>query len=137
MEAIASGKQPIASCECAMLPFVLLREGEALRNRDVIWMVDNTAALGGVVKGSSGEVTLEKLIGLFWILTFRYQCRVWLEYVDSKSNWSDGISRDYGEDGFASANRFCTCIMTVELSWLQMAIPELWSRSKDLERAGP
>lgn len=137
MEAIASGKQPIASCECAMLPFVLLREGEALRDRDIIWMVDNTAALGGAVKGTSGEQTLEKLIGLFWILTYRFQCRVWLEYVDSKSNWSDGISRDYGAAVFSSANRFSTCLMSVELSWLQLAYPELWRRSRDFERAGP
>ena len=57
LEDIANGKQPIALCECAMLPFVLLREGEALGDRDIIWMAGNTAALGGAVKGSSGEQT--------------------------------------------------------------------------------
>ena len=135
MRDIAEGQPPIASCECAILPFVLLREGEALRGRDILWMVDNTAALGGAVKGTSGEATLEKLVALFWVLSYRFQCRIWLEYVDSKSNWSDGISREYGADSFARANCFDTGLMTVDLTWIQSDHVEIWSRSRGLERA--
>ena len=47
-----------------MLPFILLLGAETLRNQDISWMVDNTAALGGTVKGASKEPTLETLIAL-------------------------------------------------------------------------
>ena len=67
LEEIASGKQPIAVLECAMLPLTLLAEAEALAQREVVWFVDNTAALSGVVKGSSGHAILERLIGAFWM----------------------------------------------------------------------
>ncbi len=38
-----------------------MEEGHTLRGREILWMVDNTAALGGVVKGTSGQPVLEKL----------------------------------------------------------------------------
>ena len=40
-EDIASGKQPIAVLECAMLPLTLLAEADALAQREVVWFVDN------------------------------------------------------------------------------------------------
>ena len=87
------------------------------------------------MKGTSGEATLGKLIALFWVLSYRFQCRTWLEHDDPKSNWSDGISREYGADGFARASRFATCLMTVDFSWIQLDHVEIWSRSRGLERA--
>ena len=79
--------------------------------------------------------TLGKLVVVFQVPPYRFQCRIWLEYVDSKSNWSDGISRDYGADGFARANRFDTCLMSVDLTWIRSDHLEVWSRSRGFERA--
>ena len=63
MSDIAEGRQPIARCECAVLPTAMYHDPEAIRGRDVLWFVDNTAALAGVVKGTSGEPVNELLIG--------------------------------------------------------------------------
>ncbi len=126
-------RQPIALCECAMLPLTLLREGPHIRGRDVLWLVDNTAALSAVVKGASGHPVLEKLVGLYWILTYRFQVRVWIEYVDSESNWSDGISRLFAADAFAAAHGFSTALMQPDISWLRATPHQLWTRSRLLE----
>ena len=62
MEAIANGGQPIAKCELAMLPILLYQDSEHIAGRDIIWLVDNTAALRGIVKGASGLAVSEVLI---------------------------------------------------------------------------
>ena len=67
MQAIANGGQPIAKCELAMLPILLYQESEHIAGRDIIWLVDNTAALGGIVKGASGLAVSELRIASFWI----------------------------------------------------------------------
>ena len=100
MQDIAQGSQPIARCECAVLPAALWFHKDRFRHRDVIWMVDNTVALCGLIKGSSKEPVNEVLIAQFWMAAFRLNIRIWLEYVDSKANWSDGISRKFARDEF-------------------------------------
>ena len=55
MAQIAEGSQPIAKCECAVLPTALYHEADWLRGRDIVWFVDNTVALSGIVKGTSKE----------------------------------------------------------------------------------
>ena len=62
MNDISSGKQPIAKLECAMLPGALEFESHAFAGREVLWFVDNTVALDGIIKGSSREPVLEKLV---------------------------------------------------------------------------
>ena len=101
MQAIADGGQPIAKCELAMLPILRYHERCKLAKRDIVWMVDNTAALGGVIKRASGLAVSEQLIVTCWMLAFALDLRLWIEYVDSKGNWSDGISRDFGDDQYS------------------------------------
>ena len=134
MEAISQGAQPIAKCECLMLPVTLEAEAERLRGRNITWYVDNTAALSGIVKGTSREATNRQIIAWFWILAFRLDIRIWLEYVDSESNWSDGISREFGKDKFAKDNCFSTGELHPDLRWLHADVDELWARSVPWER---
>ncbi len=133
MSAIEGREQPIARCECAMLPLVLLAEGQAFRGRDVLWLVDNTAALGGVVRGNSRHPVLDKLLGLYGVLAYRFQLHIWVEYVDSESNWSDGISRLFGADDFAARHGFTTSAMHIEPEWLRLSASELWEKSRRFE----
>ena len=74
MQAIEGGAQPIAKCELAMLPILLYEEDARIAGRDVIWLVDNTAALGGIVKGASGLAVSELLIAAFWMKAFTLRC---------------------------------------------------------------
>ena len=129
MADIASGRQPIARCECAMLPLVLMQEGESLRGRDVLWFVDNTAAMGSAIKGASGEAVLERLVGWFWMLSYRFQVRIWIEYVESDANWSDGISRLYDRDSFSREQGFRTNVVGFPSHWLLWDYLSMWRNS--------
>ena len=109
-----------------MLPLTLLEEGEALARREVVWFVDNTAALSGVVKGSSSHRVLERLIGAFWILAYRSQVTVWIEYGTSGDNWSDGISRELDKDVFSREHGFSIEELQWEPDTLMVSYPEFW-----------
>ncbi len=107
-----------------------MAEGPALRGRDEFWKVNDTAALGGAVKGTSGQPILQRLVALFWILSYRFRVNVWVEYVDSHGNWSDGISRLFAADPFVAAHGFQIAQMKFEVAWLLSAYPELWRDSR-------
>ena len=99
-----------------MLPILLHHESGSIARRDIIWMVDNTAALGGVIKGASGLAVSERLIALFWMQAYALDLRLWIEYIDSRGNWSDGISRD-----------FHTRALCSPLAWHTTDAREVWA----------
>ena len=134
MQDIRDGKQPIARAECAMLPFTMLEEADLFFGREVLWFVDNTAALNGTVKGTSSEPISEKLIALFWSLSYRLRAHIWLEFVDSGSNWADGISRDYDQDTFSREHGFSTRRVYLDMSWATKQYDDLWTDCKRLGR---
>ena len=82
------------------------------------------------MKGTSGQPILQRLVALFWILSYRFRVNVWVEYVDSHSNWSDGISRLFAADPFVAAHGFQIAQMKFEVAWLLSAYPELWRDSR-------
>ena len=89
-----------------MLPGALEFESHAFAGREVLWFVDNTVALGGIIKGASREPVLEKLVAWFWTLSYQLRCHIWGEYFDTDSSRSDGISRVFGDDPCARDEHF-------------------------------
>ena len=67
-----------------------------------------------------------RLIALFWMTACKLGCRVWLEFVNSDSNWSDGISREFGDDVFAREHGFSTAAFGFDASWLRKTPKEMW-----------
>ena len=130
---IAAGKQPIQACVAVMLPAVLLREGEQLRHREVVWFVGNSSSVGAIVKGDSRDPTLHLIAAVFWILTYRFQTRVRIGLVVCDSNWADGICRLYDADPFALANGFTTELMPFPRDVLLRDLPTFWAWSKAFE----
>ena len=128
MQAIAEGAQPIAKCELAMLPILLYEENERIAGRDIIWLVDNTAALGGIVKGASGLAVSEMLIAAFWMKAYALQVRLWIEYIDSAGNWSDGISRLFGKDPYSQKHHFNTRCIGEPMQWFTRDVKQAWER---------
>ena len=126
MAAIEEGRQPIALCEAAMLPLALLAMPELFRGRTAVWYVDNTSAMAAFVKGASANAHLERIVAVFWLCCYRLNCSVWLEWVDSESNWSDGLSRDLAEDPFVSEHGFRTLEIFPELAWWNQPLSEVW-----------
>ena len=81
------------------IPAILLSmwDASSLRSSDVIWFVDNQGAASSLAKGSSGAPDIDRLVALSHLVWARLHVRVWIEWVDSEANISDGISR-YGFD---------------------------------------
>ncbi len=105
-EDLQSGKQPIQLCEAAMVPLALMQWPGRFRVRRMVWYVDNTSAMASFVEGASANEELDRIVGLFWMLAWHLEIRVWFEWVDSESNWSDGVSRSLASDSFAASHGF-------------------------------
>ena len=69
-----------------------------LANQDVIWFIDNTAALGALIKRASSVEDVNSLALVFGLSLTALNCRAWFEYVQSESNPSDVLSRTAWED---------------------------------------
>ncbi|CAJ1406642.1 unnamed protein product [Effrenium voratum] len=84
-----------AICEVELLAVVALREilGESLRDRRVIFWVDNESARFGLIKGISKSLPMQNLLHQFCELELGIPCFQWYERVPSASNCADGPSR--------------------------------------------
>ena len=78
------------------LPALLIPmwDPEVVESSDIIWFVDNQGAASSLAKGASGSPDIDRIVSLSHLLWARCRARVWLEWVDSKANVADGISRD-------------------------------------------
>ena len=65
-----------------------------LRGRDVVWFIDNEAAAATLIRGSAKVEDADGIAQVAHLLYAALHARVWFEWVDSKSNPSDGLSRD-------------------------------------------
>ena len=124
-------QNPIAPCEAAAVAIALWDLAGYLRSRRVIFFVDNTTALYSLVKGSSGCTTVARSVAISKFIMGAFAVQVWFEFVDSKSNWADGISRDLGEDELcAKLGVVPTQVQTP--TWLWSAnLEDVWWRVKD------
>ena len=78
----------------AIAPLVaLLLMPELLRGPDVIWFVDNEAAVSSLIRGSSKSEDVGHLAAAVHVTCLELGVRIWYEWIDSKSNPADGLSR--------------------------------------------
>ena len=66
---------------------------ERLSGRRVILFVDNEAAKGALIKGTSSTVVAARLVHKFWETISSLEAHVWVDRVPSLSNCGDGPSR--------------------------------------------
>ena len=59
----------------------------------MIVLVDNEAAVSSLIRGSTKVGDANALVELCHALSLLLHTRVWIEWVDSDSNPSDGLSR--------------------------------------------
>ena len=89
------GDAKIAQLELLQVLIALVTVPERFRGRQGTWYIDNTAALLSLIKGRSSSTDLEQMRHL---LLFSLCCWIYWEWVPSKSNWADAISREGFED---------------------------------------
>ena len=73
---------------------VPLLHPELFKGYDVLWFVDNEAAVASLIKASSKQPDVHLICQFAHALLFRLGARVWFEWIDSVSNPSDGLSRE-------------------------------------------
>ncbi|CAE7409333.1 DNA (cytosine-5)-methyltransferase 3A [Symbiodinium microadriaticum] len=67
--------------------------GSRFTGRDILLFVDNQAVCAGVAKGACSSADCARIISACHLLWAKMGCRVWIEWIPSDDNPSDGLSR--------------------------------------------
>ena len=89
----APGQAHIAQLELSMVLFALLEKPAPFRDRRGLWFLDNVAAVMTLVRGRSSNPDLTQLGHMIHLALFALRAQGYWEYVQSKSNWADDMSR--------------------------------------------
>ena len=111
----------IAQLELMMVLAAVLDVGPALRLRRGVWFIDNVAALMALVRGRSNEPALDHMALLIHLALFVLRAWVYFEWVESKANWSDGISRDGLKDPWYQRHHFQTAVF--DMPYVILSLP--------------
>ena len=93
--------------------------------------VDNTSAMASFIKGASNNERLERIVVLFGLCVFHLEAQVWLEWIDSGANWSDGLSREFERDPFIAMHQFLVDAIAPDASWWAGPLEDVWARARD------
>ena len=74
-----------------LLAFVLTPDH--FRGKDITWFGDNEAAVSSMIRGASTAEDVGHLAAAAQLAFLQLGARVWFEWVDTKSNPADGLSR--------------------------------------------
>eukprot|EP00435_Cladocopium_sp_Y103_P037804 s1601_g10.t1 len=99
----------IAQLELAMVLYALVERPDLFRGRRGLWFLDNVAAVMTLVRGRSTNSDLSKLGHLIHLALFVLWAQGYWEYVQSKSNWADDISRLGFDDPWWRNHGFTFC----------------------------
>ena len=102
------GDRKIAQLEMLMVLMGLLSRASTFRGRRGVWYIDNQASLMSLIRGRSTDPDLERMSNLIRIILFALGTWIYWEWVPSKSNWTDEISRDGAHATWHLRNDFQT-----------------------------
>ena len=61
---------------------------------DVVWFIDNESAVASLIKASSDQPDVHRIVQTSQAVLQALGARTWFEWIDTESNPSDGLSRD-------------------------------------------
>ena len=105
-DSMSPGEHKIAQLELSMVLYALVARPDKFRGRRGVWYIDNVAALMCLIRGRSDSPNLERLSQLIHLALFSLQTWIYWEWVPSKSNWADAISRLGFRDGWHQKHQF-------------------------------
>ena len=78
----------------AVGPLLILHNWSSIM-KNALWLhfIDNSCALGALVKGSASVTQQDRIVGETWSSIAQLNVLAWFDRVDSKSNPVDGLSR--------------------------------------------
>ena len=100
------GDRKIAQLELVQVLYALIARPAEFRGRRGVWFIDNLAALMALIRGRSDSPDLERLSHLIHLACFALRIWIYWEYIPSKSNWADSISRLGAQDPWHQSNGF-------------------------------
>ena len=97
---------------------------------DLSWYCDNSSAVGAIVKGASGAEDICRVAVLSHLSWAALHIRTWVEWIDTKSNPADSLSRE-GASEEVEAELGCR-VTTLPChnfaEWLQADLPDALER---------
>ena len=86
-------RQQIFPAEAVAIPIAMGMLARYICGRDVIAFCDNQAAVAALIRGAAKCADASGIAETFSALQLQLSVRVWIDWVDSMSNPSDGLSR--------------------------------------------
>ena len=117
-------RQQIFPAETAAVPVALACLQAELRGRDVVLFVDNEAAVSALIRGASRASDAGQLAELVHAILVVLGCRLWVEWIDSISNPSDGLSREGVADPWTVAQGYE--LRQLSGDWLPPPVPDVF-----------
>ena len=108
---------------------------ELFRGKEVIWFVDNEAAVASLIRGAAKPEDVDTIAQVTHALCLHLQCSIWWEWVDSKSNIADGLSRLGLEDPWTRQQGWKLSV-AVEPPWMCLADTKEFYRKRVRETLG-
>ena len=96
----------IAQLELVMAMVAMVECASEMRGRRGVWFIDNTAALFTLVKGRSNKDSLDEIAFVVHAALYALRAQIYYEWVESESNWADGISRHGTRDPWVKRHSF-------------------------------
>ena len=96
----------IAQLEMLMILVAMIELAPVMRGRRGIWYIDNVAALMAMVRGRANSPDLDRMAEVLQGAMLALEVWLYFEWIESDSNWSDGISRTGLCDPWQSSNGF-------------------------------
>ena len=104
----------IAPLEALAVLQATLCFAQQLHQRDVLLFVDNQAIVAALVRGTSPSPDIARIVSACHLVWAVLGARVWVEWVPTDSNVSDGLSRAGTRDKWTCSQGWClrdvTCI---------------------------
>jgi hypothetical protein len=119
------GAQKITQLEMLMIAHALVKRAGDFRGRRGFWFIDNVASLMCLIRGRIDAEDLEKISRFIHIALFACETILFWEYIPSKSNWADPISRLGAKDPWHTARSFCRFQSELPLQLLDFPFPAL------------
>jgi hypothetical protein len=125
-------KQYIGQGELIVGPLCAALFADILKGRDIIWFIDNTSACSALIKGSSPVEDNSAMALIANLALFALAARPWYEYVDTKANPSDGLSRDGYRDADVAVAVACAKFLRAHIGpipwqeFLTLDLEHIW-----------
>ena len=112
----------IAQLELLIVLQVICLMADHIRGRNGLWYIDNVASLMSLIRGRSQSEELDTMAGAVHSILFALNSACYFEWIASKDNWSDGVSRDGHEDEWA--RNHCQHFVTFRPLLFLMILPQ-------------